>query len=164
MTGPVSRDSESNLSESLSEPKEFFHRFVILRHDAGPDLVRTTSPHLDWMFETGNALSTWSTDLVSTFDRSFALPCSVLADHRLVYLNREGDLGNGRGSVKQIIAGEFRPLEVNPAGCLFKAVLRWHDHRGLCFARLEIGQRAVDSDCGRAESRSVCGLRFSVGR
>ena len=169
MTRPVSRDSplhDSALtdSESTFSLEEFSRRFVVLRHDVGPEFVRTTSPHLDWMFETGDALSTWSTGLVSTFDRSFDLPCTALANHRLAYLNREGDLGGGRGSVTRILAGEFIPLEGNLAGLVLKAVLRWQDHRGLCFARLEVGQRSVDRDCGLADSRAVCGLRFWVGR
>ncbi len=174
MIGPVSRDSnplDSALTDSVSSSSEataslenFSRRFVVLRHDVGPEFVRTTSSHLDWMFETGDSLSTWSTDLVSTFDNSFDLPCAAIADHRLAYLNCEGDLGGGRGSVKQLLVGEYTRVEANLTGLLFKAVLRWQDRRGVCFARLEVDQRVLDSDCGLAESRSVCGLRFVVGR
>jgi len=73
-------------------------RYVILRHE------HVSDAHYDLMFETlpGSMLATW---------RSVAWPIESptpllrLRDHRRLYLNYEGDLTGGRGSVQRIAEG-----------------------------------------------------------
>ena len=98
-----------------------WNRFVVLRHDVGPCFERTTETHLDWMFATGDALATWSTELITDFKKSVEMPCQKLPDHRLVYLDREGDLGGGRGSVRRVLAGEYMLLTSALAEVTFKS-------------------------------------------
>ena len=136
-------------------------RFVVLQHDVGPRFERTSETHLDWMFATGEALSTWSTELVPQFKGSFDTPCLKLADHRLVYLDREGDLGGDRGRVRRVLAGEFTQVASALPEVTFKAALRWQANSGVRYAVVEIGQRSVESD---AETEAVFELRFSSGR
>lgn len=136
-------------------------RFVVLQHDVGPRFERTSETHLDWMFATGEALSTWSTELVPQFKGSFDTPCLKLADHRLVYLDREGDLGGDRGRVRRVLAGEFTQVASALPEVTFKAALRWQANSGVRYAEVEIGQRSVESD---VETEAVFELRFSSGR
>lgn len=73
-------------------------RYVILRHDD------VSEPHFDLMFETlpGSMLATW---------RSAAWPIehpaeiTRLRDHRRLFLEYEGDLTGGRGSVTRVTDG-----------------------------------------------------------
>ena len=133
-------------------------RFVVLKHEVGPGFERTTQTHLDWMFATGDALATWSTELIMDFEHSFDTPCMRLADHRLVYLDREGDLGGGRGSVRRMLAGEYIPLASALGQMVFKAALRWHTESGVQHGTLEIVQRREETV---SESEVALGLRFS---
>lgn len=163
----MSRDSDG-LDQGLVETRgnsdamadSFVKRFVVLKHDVGPQFERTTESHLDWMFEAGEALSTWSTDLRTQFENSFDTGCFKLSDHRLVYLDREGDLGGGRGSVLRILAGEFTQVASVLPDVTFKAVLRWQTDSGVRYARIEISQRPAGKD---SKSDPVCALRFSIG-
>jgi hypothetical protein len=138
-----------------------WNRFVVLRHDVGPCFERTTETHLDWMFATGDALATWSTELITDFKKSVEMPCQKLPDHRLVYLDREGDLGGGRGSVRRVLAGEYMLLTSALAEVTFKAVLRWKKgssvHRGL----LEFVQRREENVSG---TEPILELRLSMCR
>lgn len=71
-------------------------RFVLLRHD-------WPHPHLDLLLEAGPVLLAW---------RLFAepvpgawVPAEPNADHRLLYLDYEGPVSGGRGSVSRRAAG-----------------------------------------------------------
>jgi hypothetical protein len=74
-------------------------RFVILQHDA------PNGTHFDFMLESGSALHTWSLPLPPTDGAAFA--CELLADHRPAYLDYEGPVSGGRGSVRRWDAGEY---------------------------------------------------------
>jgi len=75
-------------------------RFVILRHDSPRGL------HWDLMLEHEGVLATW--ELPAEPDR-LQQPTSVrqLPDHRLDYLEYQGPISGGRGSVVQYDAGTY---------------------------------------------------------
>ena len=76
-------------------------RFVILQHDAPQGL------HWDFMLETGGSLATWA--LAAPPDSPQIVAADSLADHRLAYLDYEGPVSGGRGSVKRWDAGTYQP-------------------------------------------------------
>lgn len=110
-------------------------RFTILQHHAGPSFQRqadgvnsiASGPvHWDWLFEPPTAaarLWTWATDPLPTGaptrpnDVKFTIVRAIrLADHRVRYLDYEGEVAGDRGSVRQIATGEYELLE-NTARC-----------------------------------------------
>ena len=74
-------------------------RFVILRHDS-PEGV-----HYDLMLEVGELLRTWS--LPEPPAAGLAIQCRRLADHRSAYLDYEGPISGGRGSVTRWDSGIY---------------------------------------------------------
>jgi DNA polymerase Ligase (LigD) len=100
-------------------------RFVLLEH-------RWNGVHWDLMFEVGDHLRTWALD--APISSGVDLPARALGDHRLVYLDYEGEVSGGRGTVGRVDRGEYDVLE-------------WTDDR-VC-ARL-LGERLV----GVAELRT----------
>jgi len=65
--------------------------FVVLRHESPRGL------HWDFMFQTGSALATWALGEVP--GSAEPVICEALPDHRLEYLDYEGPISGGRGSV-----------------------------------------------------------------
>jgi len=90
-------------------------RFVILRHEVGHDFQRTSENHCDWMFEYPTAgsvlLKTWTTACVDLNSLPIETPALAVADHRIDYLEIQGDIGGNRGTVTQIASGRYRLLE-----------------------------------------------------
>jgi len=82
-------------------------RFVILRHETPPGYERPT--HFDLLLEWGDTLRTWALPALPT--PSVELPCEELAPHRREYLDYEGEVSAGRGSVTQVAAGTYDLLE-----------------------------------------------------
>lgn len=72
-------------------------RFVILEHD-WPQL------HWDLMLEAGEALRTWR---LPSEPRLGASEGELSFPHRMMYLDYEGPISGGRGSVRRWDAGEF---------------------------------------------------------
>jgi DNA polymerase Ligase (LigD) len=79
-------------------------RFVLLEHT-------WNGVHWDLMLEAadGRALHTWAIDapVVPGSD----LPARRLADHRTTYLQYEGEVSGGRGSVRRVDAGVYELVE-----------------------------------------------------
>ncbi|MCR4412579.1 MAG: hypothetical protein NUV77_09170 [Thermoguttaceae bacterium] len=73
-------------------------RFVILRHESPRGL------HWDLMIQTGPALSTWALTEEPVSGR--AIDAEALADHRLAYLDYEGPIAGGRGTVARWDRGD----------------------------------------------------------
>ena len=75
-------------------------RFVVLEHD---------HPHLHWdfMLEADGALLTWR---LSNPPATGSWEAEKLADHRLVYLDYEGPVSGGRGTVKCWDRGVYTAL------------------------------------------------------
>ena len=66
-------------------------RFVILRHDAPQGL------HFDFLLEVSGVLRTWA--LPQPPDSGVEMACKALPDHRVEYLDYEGPVSGGRGTV-----------------------------------------------------------------
>lgn len=78
-------------------------RFVLLEHDH-PDGL-----HWDFMLEHGDVLWTWS---LPAFPRpSEPMSSARLPDHRLAYLDYEGEISGGRGTVRRCDRGTYQALE-----------------------------------------------------
>src|SRR5712692_5038328 len=77
-------------------------RFVILEHDQ-PAL------HWDLMLEAGEVLVTWR--LAAPPSPAQAVRAQRLADHRKAYLDYEGPVSGGRGTVTRWDDGTFEWLE-----------------------------------------------------
>src|SRR6266851_1640067 len=97
-------------------------RFVILEHNH-PTL------HWDFMLEAGDVLRTWRFAMPPAPGQSCA--ASRLFDHRLVYLDYEGQVGGGRGKVRRWERGGYEWLEEGPdrivvklMGEVFSGVIR----------------------------------------
>jgi hypothetical protein len=80
-------------------------RFVLLEH-------RWNGVHWDLMLEVGDALRTWAIDarIVPGAD----LPARSLPDHRIDYLDFEGDVSRGRGTVRRVDRGRYVRLVWRP--------------------------------------------------
>jgi hypothetical protein len=73
-------------------------RFAILAHDY-------PAPHWDLFLEAGPVLRSWR--LPAPLAAGPPVPAEPVADHRLIYLDFEGPVSGGRGSVTRVDAGEF---------------------------------------------------------
>ncbi len=78
-------------------------RYVILEHQTPPDAPR--GRHWDFMIERDGVLRTWV--LPSPPSDGASLEAESLADHRLDYLDYEGPISGGRGSVRRWDAGQY---------------------------------------------------------
>lgn len=97
-------------------------RYVILTHDH-------PFPHWDLMLEDGGVLRTWR--LLAEPAAGQVVRAEQLADHRLAYLDYEGPVSGGRGSVARWDHGTYEQLGVGgPFRCRFQG------RRGLTFAEL----------------------------
>ncbi len=76
-------------------------RYVILEHD---------HPHLHWdlMLEIGDVLWTWR--LAATPRDGERIAATRIGEHRKLYLDYEGPVSGGRGSVQRWDYGTFREL------------------------------------------------------
>jgi hypothetical protein len=76
-------------------------RFVLLEH-------QWDGVHWDLMLESGESLRTWAIDapVVAGAD----LPARALPDHRRIYLDYEGAISGGRGTVRRIDQGVYSAM------------------------------------------------------
>lgn len=79
-------------------------RFVLLEH-------HRDGTHWDFFLEIelGGPLRTWAIDAEVVAGKD--LPARALADHRAIYLDYEGAVSGGRGTVRRLDRGEYRALE-----------------------------------------------------
>ncbi len=77
-------------------------RFAILHHD-------WPTPHWDLLLEDGDALLSWR--LLAEPKLGTSIPAERTADHRRLYLDYEGPVSGGRGSVTRWDAGTFDWIE-----------------------------------------------------
>ncbi len=73
-------------------------RYVILEHD-------WPTHHYDLMLENGSVLRTWRLAALPIINGVTSV--EPIGDHRLIYLEYEGPVSGGRGSVKRYDAGEY---------------------------------------------------------
>ena len=76
-------------------------RYVILEHDY-------PERHWDFMLEAGEVLRTWK--LTSPPQVGLAIPAEKSFDHRCLYLDYEGPISRGRGSVVRWDSGSFQTI------------------------------------------------------
>lgn len=80
-------------------------RFVVLRHEMPTGAAR--SSHWDFMLECGDVLRTWALrQPPNSFEPQIV---ESLPDHRLAYLEYEGEVSGGRGRVSRWDAGVYEP-------------------------------------------------------
>jgi len=93
-------------------------RYVLLRHECPPDYEKPS--HWDFMLEQDGKLLTWELrDLPKLWGEALEVAASEaamvtaypLADHRLAYLDYEGLVSGGRGTVTRCDGGNYRLLE-----------------------------------------------------
>jgi hypothetical protein len=77
-------------------------RFTILTHDH-------PFPHWDFLLERGEALQTWR--LLTVPDSPGEITAEPLPDHRLMYLDYEGPVSNGRGVVSRWDTGDYNIVQ-----------------------------------------------------
>ena len=85
-------------------------RFVILHH------VLPDGEHWDLMLERGEALLTWRLLREPVDPSSLPIPAEKLRDHRKAYLDYEGPVSGGRGSVRRVDAGTLEFEAATPEG------------------------------------------------
>jgi len=91
-------------------------RFVILRHDPGENSSHPC--HWDFMLEQGSVLRTWA--LASEPCIGLSIPARQLPDHRLAYLDYEGEVSGGRGTVTRWDSGTFEIISESSTGLLIQ--------------------------------------------
>ena len=91
---------------------EASHRraYVILRHEPPPEAVRPA--HWDFMIQVGNVLRTWA--LADEPQPEKTVAAEALPDHRLAYLDYEGPISGGRGTVVRWDEGTYQTLVDTP--------------------------------------------------
>jgi hypothetical protein len=103
-------------------------RFVILLHETPPGHERAT--HWDFMLQAGDVLRTWA---LSEEPRIGAIiEAEALPDHRLAYLDYEGPVSRGRGTVTRWDSGRYT-VEHETAAQLY---IRLDGNRLQCPAKL----------------------------
>jgi DNA polymerase Ligase (LigD) len=88
-------------------------RFVILRHEM--PLGHDRGTHFDLMLEAEGVLRTWELSEFPCPDK--VIQADALPDHRLAYLEYEGQVSGNRGSVRRVEEGEYEVL-AESAGAL----------------------------------------------
>jgi hypothetical protein len=78
-------------------------RFVILRHETPPGYERPT--HWDLMLESGRVLRTWALEELPKPGQSVS--AEQLPEHRLAYLDYEGEVVGNRGRVTRVEYGKY---------------------------------------------------------
>ena len=88
-------------------------RFVVLHHQCPTGYPRPD--HWDFMLEAAGVLRTWALrERPDAASADSPIAAEALADHRLAYLEMEGPVSGGRGSVARWDQGEYRAEEWKP--------------------------------------------------
>ena len=84
-------------------------RWVLLHHEVPPSNtpLGRRGTHWDLMIENAGALWTWAIQELPPCSEAAALR---LPDHRIRYLDYEGPISDGRGTVSRVAGGEFQRL------------------------------------------------------
>lgn len=90
-------------------------RFAILEHETPPGYARAR--HWDFMLEQAAVLRTWAAPQPPQVGMSMEV--EQLADHRLAYLDYQGPVSGGRGSVACFDAGRYELLSESPLELVF---------------------------------------------
>jgi len=100
-------------------------RFAVLSHD-------WPEPHFDLFLEAGSELLSWK--LPTDFSPSHRSPIASGSPHRVIYLDYEGAVGGGRGTVARWDTGQFRWIEEGKRAEFFgrklTGIYEWVGERG----------------------------------
>ena len=139
-------------------------RFAILHHTVGQELDRTDQSHWDWLFEVGDSLRTWASPVIESWIE-IQVPCQPLADHRRQYLDYEGPLGGGRGSVSRVASGIYTTIDQSDER--FEVQIQWTLNTAAGplprTAEALFQRMVVQPDSLRADQRGRWSLRLSPG-
>ena len=83
-------------------------RFVVLRHETPAESSR--ADHFDLMLEQDACLATWE---IHQWPPAGTQKATRLADHRLEYLQFEGEIASGVGHVHRVCTGTFDLTKLN---------------------------------------------------
>lgn len=117
-------------------PTSLTRRFVVLWHD-------WPTPHWDFLVEREGELAAWR--LLAEPRAGEAIPAELNTPHRLFYLDYEGPVSGGRGSVSRWDAGTCEWVSEDPDGAeielcgeklVGRAVLQWMRRGGAWAFRL----------------------------
>ncbi|MFO0785891.1 MAG: ATP-binding cassette domain-containing protein [Phycisphaerales bacterium] len=114
-------------------PEKGVGRCVVLRHDL-PD----GTSHLDWMLERRDpaaGLLSFRLSIGSDVERPGVIEAERIGDHRREYLEREGPVSGGRGSVRRLASLEV--VELVESEDRVRAVVRGRDGTGVVW----VGER-----------------------
>lgn len=121
-------------------------RFVILRHQLPPPADRPT--HWDLMLEQAEGLATWA--LAAPLAPGQPVPATRLAAHRSQYLDFEGPLSGGRGTVTRWDAGTY--------GLIVQSAHLW---RVTLAGRVLRGELVLEADPSTRDARERWTARFT---
>jgi hypothetical protein len=121
-------------------------RFVFLKHTMPDDSPRVT--HWDLMLERQGVLRTWS--LNEPLQDGRQTRATKLSDHRLEYLDYEGEVSGGRGAVSRIDVGAYRVVREDDSTvqlalrgtCLIGTATLSHD-KGQCWRVVFVADSAA---------------------
>ncbi|MEK6248670.1 MAG: hypothetical protein N2C12_10855 [Planctomycetales bacterium] len=91
-------------------------QFVILRHQTLPGDTRHS--HWDLMFEQSNCLKTWS--LPTEPAAGVVVQAEELPDHRIDFLEFEGELSGNRGTVTRWDRGSYETISSAPGRLVYE--------------------------------------------
>jgi len=88
-------------------------RFVLLRHETPPGYARGL--HWDFMIEADGALRTWALtesplEIISGVQGPRKIDAEALPDHRIAYLEYQGEIAGNRGAVTRCEQGTCQIL------------------------------------------------------
>jgi hypothetical protein len=102
-----------------NESEKSDRKFVVLYHRFSPGHERTD--HFDLMLEGPDSLMTWAVNVIESelldvaandeWAERKSAKCVRLSNHRKFYLDYEGPVSNDRGSVKQVLSGQYRRMD-----------------------------------------------------
>jgi hypothetical protein len=104
------KSESASLNRSPVLPVIDAGRYVILWHHrtAGQPAGDWRGDHYDWMFEVQGELLTWATEQWPSSQQAISVAARLLAPHRLMYLDYEGDVSGDRGSVQRVASGQHQ--------------------------------------------------------
>jgi hypothetical protein len=108
-------------------------RFVLLEH-------RWNGVHWDFMLEAGDVLRTWAVD--APIEAGVDRPARALPDHRRIYLDYEGEVSGGRGTVRRVDQGLYTAMIWEEG----RVCVRVHGDQ--LVGEVEIRQAGAESDGG----------------
>lgn len=100
-------------------------RFVFLWHEVPSGGER--SSHFDLMFEQVEGLRTWAVESLPQ-ENDASVRAQALPRHRIDYLEYEGEISRGRGTVKRVATGSFQTILESPQRVVYE--LQTPPHRG----------------------------------